>query len=497
MIRIDFEGIDAFSELGRMVDSFDVDLRDEETVIHAQVGRTEQGVTGVICLVEGSKYDCEVKTLRDSTRNDEGEKAEKILGRRALLLALHQMLARRTGRTLPYGILFGVRPGKLAHQRLKQNQSELAPEITGELVAKYAIRQDRADLLVEVAQHERLVVPDLYDLSHEVSLYVGIPFCPTHCSYCTFPAYSMRDKAKYAVDFMEALLREVRAVGESLHAARIGVTTVYVGGGTPTSLSASELERLLAALRDELPGHGAWREFSVEAGRADTITPDRVKVMKAAGVNRVSVNPQTFRDATLKKVGRGHSASIIDKRFALFREAGFQNINMDLIMGLPGESLDDARYSLARTLALSPDSVTVHTLSYKRGAEVKKSLEVSEEPEASTVEAMLDLAEKELRDDGYHPYYLYRQKDILAGRENIGYARPGKEGLYNIAIIEEAQTIVALGGGGASKWVNPETGQIARSANAREPSAYVAHLDHIIADKRERIEALANKIRLK
>ena len=497
MIRIDFEGIDAFSELGRMVDSFDVDLRDEETVIHAQVGRTEQGVTGVICLVEGSKYDCEVKTLRDSTRNDEGEKAEKTLGRRALLLALHQMLARRTGRTLPYGILFGVRPGKLAHQRLKQNQSELAPEITGELVAKYAIRQDRADLLVEVAQHERLVVPDLYDLSHEVSLYVGIPFCPTHCSYCTFPAYSMRDKAKYAVDFMEALLREVRAVGESLHAARIGVTTVYVGGGTPTSLSASELERLLAALRDELPGHGAWREFSVEAGRADTITPDRVKVMKEAGVNRVSVNPQTFRDATLKKVGRGHSASIIDKRFALFREAGFQNINMDLIMGLPGEALDDARYSLARTLALSPDSVTVHTLSYKRGAEVKKSLEVSEEPEASTVEAMLDLAEKELRDDGYHPYYLYRQKDILAGRENIGYARPGKEGLYNIAIIEEAQTIVALGGGGASKWVNPETGQIARSANAREPSAYVAHLDHIIADKRERIEALANKIRLK
>ncbi len=498
MIRIDFEGIDAFSELGRMVDSFDADLSDEETVIHAQVRRSDQSVTGVICLVEGStRYDCEVKILRDSTQDAEMGKSNKTLGRRALLLALYRLLARRTGRTLPYGILFGVRPGKLVHQRLKQNKSALAPDIAGELVANYAMRQDRADLLVEVAQHERSIVPDLYDLSSEVSLYVGIPFCPTHCSYCTFPAYSMRDKARYAVDFMQALIHEIRAVGESLQTAHIGVTTVYVGGGTPTSLSALELERLLAALRDELPGHGAWREFSVEAGRADTITPDRVKVMKAVGVNRVSVNPQTFRDATLKKVGRGHSASIIDKRFALFREAGFQNINMDLIMGLPGESLDDARNSLARTLALSPDSVTVHTLSYKRGAEVKKSLEVSDEPDASTVEAMLDLAERELRGDGYHPYYLYRQKDILAGRENIGYARLGKEGLYNMAIIEEVQTIVALGGGGASKWVDPQTGQIMRSANAREPSAYVAHLDHIIADKRERIAALAKKIRLK
>ena len=512
MMQAHFYGLAAFQELGLMWDAFypegdpHADGR-ERPVLHAQAIVDEHAATGIVVLVEGARYECEVRTIKPVlARSREGGKGTRPLARRAVLLALHRLLQRRTGRALPWGVLFGVRPGKLLPILMRAHtDSGVAASAPGELtegaigntlrtlVDDYAIRRDRAALLVEVAVNERRALPDLYQIGREVSVYVGIPFCPTHCAYCTFPAYSMVDKARYAVPFMSALEREIRAVGEALKACRLAVTTVYVGGGTPTSLMAGELERLLLALTRHLPGAGKWREFSVEAGRADTITPDRVRVMKEAGVNRVSVNPQTFHDATLKRVGRGHSSAIVDKRFALCRAAGFTNINMDLIMGLPGETPDDARYSLLRTLALAPDSVTVHTLSYKRGAAVTRANAADDAPPPDAVAAMLDLAEQELRRGGYQPYYLYRQKDILAGRENIGYARPGKEGLYNIAIIEEAQTIVALGGGGASKWRDPGCGAIARTANAREPSAYVAHIDRIIADKRSRIEVLAKK----
>lgn len=495
MIAVNVYGIEPFSELAWMGDAFFAEEEPHNAVLHAQVSVTRQVVTGIVCLVEGARYDCEIRSLPRIPGDHDGNKAVRSLGKRALLLGLHQLLHRRTGRTLPWGVLFGVRPSKLAHlqiQNQRQGQDgDGAP--TRVLVSEYAIRQDRAQLLVEVAENELRALPDLYQLGREVSIYVGIPFCPTHCTYCTFPAYSMAEKARYAGDYMQALAMEIRAVGEALQAHRIPVTTVYIGGGTPTSLRAVELEYLLTLLKDHLPNADRWRELSVEAGRADTITLDRVRVMKAAGVSRVSVNPQSFRDATLWKVGRGHSSKIIDERFMLFREAGFENINMDLIMGLPGENLEDARFSLMRTLALAPDSVTIHTLSYKRGAQVIKGSEHDEVPAADMVEAMLNLAEQQLRPHGLQPYYLYRQKNILAGRENIGYAHAGKEGLYNISIIEEAQPIVALGGGGASKWRDPQSGHIARTVNARDPAAYVAHIEQIIESKRQHIDALAKK----
>jgi oxygen-independent coproporphyrinogen-3 oxidase len=482
VITVNVDGIEPFSELAWMSNAFFAEKEPDHAILHAQVSVTKQMVTGIICLVEGARYDGDIRSLPRIPGDHDGNKAVRSLGKRALLLALHQLLHRRTGRTLPWGVLFGVRPSKLGHG-----------EPARVLVSEYAIRQDRAQLLVEVAENELRALPDLYQLGQEVSIYVGIPFCPTHCTYCTFPAYSMAEKARYAGDYMQALAMEIRAVGEALQAQRIPVTTVYIGGGTPTSLRAAELDYLLTLLQDHLPNADRWRELSVEAGRADTITADRVQVMKAAGVNRVSVNPQSFRDHTLWKVGRGHSAKIIDERFMLFREAGFENINMDLIMGLPGENLEDARFSLMRTLALAPDSVTIHTLSYKRGAQVIKGSEHDEVPAADMVEAMLDLAEQELRQHGLQPYYLYRQKNILAGRENIGYAHVGKEGLYNISIIEEAQTIVALGGGGASKWRDPQSGHIAHTVNARDPAAYVAHIEQIIESKRQHIDALAKK----
>ncbi|MCY0875431.1 MAG: coproporphyrinogen dehydrogenase HemZ [Firmicutes bacterium] len=403
----------------------------------------------------------------------------------ALRRALYEALVVLTGHKQPWGALTGVRPGKLVHSAFRSGTRE-AGALRRYLQDEYGVEDSRAALLVEIAERERSALPDLYDLGRAVSVYVGIPFCPTHCAYCTFPAYSMVEKARYAEGFLTVLLKEIKRAGDLLRAYGITVTTVYVGGGTPTSLKAGELQVLLAALREHLPGASSWRELNVEAGRADTITPDRVKVMREAGVTRVSVNPQSFRAATLKAIGRGHSPEIVDKRFALFRDAGFTNINMDVILGLPGETLDDVRYTLERTLRLAPDAVTVHTLSLKRSSAVTRERDAYAVAPDTEVRAMMDLADREVRAAGQRPYYLYRQKDILANLENIGYALPGKEGLYNISIIEEAQTILALGGGAASKWVSPAKGVIGRHQNPREPSVYVGTQD-AVWEQKERV----------
>ncbi len=467
-------------------------------------------------------------------RTEQAAWAEPLARRaakRASLHALHEALRALTGRAQPWGILTGVRPTKLAHAHLRRAATalietpdlgawpaaavagkmdgpgdaasglpttgaamrpDLRPAVDGATLAMaardlerdYLISPRRARLAVEIAQHQLRAVPDLHSLSKgAVSVYLGVPFCPTHCAYCTFPAYSMREKAAYAEDFLAALDKEIRAVGELLASYGVDVTSVYVGGGTPTSLRAPELRRVLEALLRHLPGGGSWREFCVEAGRADTITPDRVSVMRKLGVDRVSVNPQTFRAATLRAIGRGHSPEIVEKRFFLFREAGFSNINMDLILGLPGEETATVQDSVERTLRLKPDSVTLHTLSFKRSAAVTERRGAYAIPADETVVAMMDYASRAVETAGLRPYYLYRQKDILANLENVGYAHPGKESVYNISIIQEAETIVALGGGGASKWVLPGGLRAGQHKNPREPRSYVETIDAVLEVK--------------
>ncbi len=449
--------------------------------------------------VEEGLAECLVRRHRRLPLSPEPDAAtQRKVAKRAILFALHETLSEWTGAVQPWGILTGVRPTKLAHALVRRGLQDGRPvsdaKIAATLQSDYLIAPARARLVTEIVRREREVVPDLYRLDRAVSVYVGIPFCPTHCAYCTFPAYSMVDKAKYAEGFLAALIREIRMTGEVLREYGIPVTSVYVGGGTPTSLKAPELAALLQNLLLHIPGRDDWREFCVEAGRADTITADRVQVMKDFGVDRVSVNPQSFKAATMKHIGRGHSPDIVDKRFALFREAGFDDINMDLILGLPGENLADVLYSLERTLALQPDEVTVHTLSFKRAAVVTREREAFPVPDDDTVRRMMAAADSTLRGAGLRPYYLYRQKDILANLENVGYALPGKGGVYNICIIEEAQTIVALGGGAASKWVTPGSGVITRHQNPSEPLAYVSQIDRILQVKEAKLRAVCEAI---
>lgn len=456
-------------------------------------------------------------------------------GRQTVLRALHDLLAAYTGEGQPWGILTGIRPLKLVHGMLERGLT--AEQAAQRMADSYRLSADRIRLLLEISDVQLEAVPDLYQLSNQASLYIGIPFCPTHCAYCTFPAYSMVDKYTYAFDFLKALEKEFTAVGKFLREYQIPVTSVYLGGGTPTSLNAPELEQLMEVLYREIPGGeawakravelagrrrgsrtgqaivgdevrklvgyaeignsspsrplaGIWREFNVEAGRPDTITPERVEVMRRYHVNRVSVNPQTFKAATLKEIGRGHTPDIVDRRFHLVKEAGFENINMDIILGLPGEDVNDVRYTRERVQALMPDSVTVHTMSFKRTAVVNKEKDRFEIPHTQLVRMMMNETAQWARTLGYRPYYVYRQKDILGNLENVGYAVPGKESVYNIAIMEERQTIIGLGGGASTKFIGEGGKSFGRFGNPRDPKAYVETIDSVIQKKLDQLKRL-------
>ncbi len=406
-------------------------------------------------------------------------------GKQAVLHVLHQLFEQATGEAQPWGILTGIRPLKIVHNLREQGLSKDA--IRQVLRKEYLISPERVELMLEIAEVQLEVVPDLYNLGREVSVYIGIPFCPTHCAYCTFPAYSMAEKATYVDGFLKAMDVEFAHLGRLLREYQIPVTSVYIGGGTPTSLRAPELERLMESLFREIPGSDTWREFTVEAGRPDTITPDRVNVMKKYSVNRISVNPQTFKAITLKEIGRGHTPDIVDHRFHFVREAGFANINMDMILGLPGETVDDVRYTMERIERLDPESVTIHTMSFKRTAVVNTERERFRIPDDATVRQMMSEAARWARRLGHRPYYVYRQKDILGNLENVGFAKPGKESVYNICIMEERQTIVGIGGGAVSKLIGADGKNFGRFANPRDPKAYVETIADVVARKDEKL----------
>lgn len=408
-------------------------------------------------------------------------------GKQAVLHVLHQLFEAETGEHQPWGILTGVRPLKLVHTM--KEHGELEASIRRQMSSEYLVDKERTDLLMEIAANQERVVPDLYHLDKEISLYVGIPFCPTHCAYCTFPAYSMTEKATYVDAFLQAMGVEFIHLGRLLREYDVPVTSVYIGGGTPTSLRAGELQQLMEMLHEHVPHAERWRELTVEAGRPDTITPDRVKVMREYGVNRISVNPQTFKASTLKQIGRGHTPDIVDHRFHFVREAGFTNINMDMILGLPGEDLSDVRYTMERIERLNPDSVTVHTMSFKRTAVVNQERNRFEIPHTQLVRQMMAETSAWARDQHYQPYYVYRQKDILGNLENIGFARPGKESVYNVCIMEERQTIVGVGGGAATKLIGQGGKHLGRLANPREPKAYVETIEQVVAKKDDLLRA--------
>ena len=381
------------------------------------------------------------------------------------------------GREPPWGGLTGVRPVKLPTRALEQGATRRqADRLLRDL---YRVSAPRRALALDCAQAtlaaKRTLAPE------DVSLYVGIPFCPTRCAYCSFVSADVGRTFSLMEPYVDALCREIAAAGAAVRRGGRRIKSVYIGGGTPTTLSPALLDRLMGALEGAFD-LSACAEYTVEAGRPDTITAEKLSVLRQRGCTRVSVNPQSMDDRVLAAIGRAHSAADILQAWDLVRRAGFPYANMDLIAGLPTDTPEGFRASLDQVLSLGPENVTVHTLALKKGSRL--TLEKNGAlPAPEQVSAMLDYAWGALRAAGYAPYYLYRQKYMSGGFENVGWCRPGAESLYNICMMEELHTILSLGSGGVTKVIDPRAGSLVRQANPKYPKEYIETLDPILQAK--------------
>lgn len=391
------------------------------------------------------------------------------------------VLQKHTGIIQKWGILTGVRPTKLLHKKLQSGMSKEAAH--AELKRDYLIHDEKIELMQNIIDRQLKAVPDLYDLGREVSIYIGIPFCPTKCAYCTFPAYAIKGQAGRVGSFLWGLHYEMQKIGEWLKEHGVKITTVYFGGGTPTSITAEEMDLLYEEMYRSFPDVKNIREVTVEAGRPDTITEEKLAVLKKWNIDRISINPQSYTNETLKAIGRHHTVEETIEKYRLSRKQGMSNINMDLIIGLPGEGVKEFRHSLQETEKLMPESLTVHTLSFKRASEMTRNKHKYKVADREEIVAMMDDAVSWTKQHGYHPYYLYRQKNILGNLENIGYSLPGQESIYNIMIMEEKQTIIGIGCGAASKFVDPNTGKITHFANPKDPKSYNDRFEHYTEEK--------------
>ncbi|MFE8696263.1 coproporphyrinogen III oxidase [Cytobacillus sp. FJAT-53684] len=396
-----------------------------------------------------------------------------------------------TGMTQKWGILTGIRPTKLLHRQMqKQTPTAAAHQ---QLKDEYLITDEKIQLMQQIVDRQLTVVPDLYELQNEVSIYIGIPFCPTKCAYCTFPAYAINGRQGSVDSFLGGLHYEMQKMGEWLKENNVKITTVYYGGGTPTSISAEEMDMLYEEMYESFPDVENIREITVEAGRPDTITPEKLEVLKKWKIDRISINPQSYTQETLKAIGRHHTVEETIDKFHLARSMGMNNINMDLIIGLPGEGVSEFANSLQETEKLMPESLTVHTLSFKRASEMTRNKEKYKVADRVEIEKMMNMAEEWTKEHNYTPYYLYRQKNILGNLENVGYALPNQDSIYNIMIMEEQQTIIGLGCGAASKFIHPQTGKITHFANPKDPKTYNDSFEKYTEDKLKILNELFDK----
>ena len=394
----------------------------------------------------------------------------------ALKLAFYKAGTALLGKEPPWGALTGVRPVKLPTRALLAGASP--KQAQRELEKDYHVSPDRAKLAVDCAQASVEAQRSLKE--GEVSLYVGIPFCPTRCAYCSFVSADVGRTLKLVEPYVEGLLREVAETGRVLREAGLTIRSFYMGGGTPTTLSAGQMDRLLTQCEECLPLEGCT-EYTVEAGRPDTITREKLAVLKAHRIGRISVNPQTLEDHVLEAIGRKHSAGDIREACGLARDVGFDCINMDLIAGLPRDTFDGFRRSLEGVLAMDPENITVHTLALKKGSTLMERGGAL--PGGEEVARMLDWSRQILTTNGYIPYYLYRQKYMSGSLENVGWARPGAESLYNIVMMEELHTVVSLGAGGVTKLIRD--GTILRLTNPKYPHDYLSGLDKVLGQKQD------------
>lgn len=395
---------------------------------------------------------------------------------------LYRMLSEQTGRTLPWGTLTGIRPTKIPMSLLEQGWRNA--QIAQYMRDTYYCGNEKTALAIAIANRERHILKNI-DFKNGYSLYVGIPFCPSICLYCSFSSNPLHLWKDQVDAYLDALCHEIDFVSKEL-SDRV-LNTVYIGGGTPTTLEPHQMDRLLTKLEQSFD-FGKLREYTVEAGRPDSITREKLQVLRDHGITRISVNPQTMNQATLDLIGRKHTVEETVAAFGLARDMGFDDINMDLIVGLPGEGMAEVEHTMQELAKLAPDSVTVHSLAVKRASRLNQILRegVNSILTMTNSQEIMEMTARYARESGLFPYYLYRQKNMAGNFENVGYAREGKEGIYNILIMEEMQSILALGAGAATKLVF-EKDRIERIENVKDIRNYIDRIDEMIARKRARI----------
>lgn len=478
MYEKDEEEYDLFFQVERNDDSYLISFKSEERtgkasaeVIKGQSRQDEKDALLSCCAPE-----------EESCREADGSRETAHELRKAnkdnLKFALYHVLTKLTGKTLPWGNLTGIRPAKLAMGMIESGMKNT--EIAQEMRQRYLVSPEKTALAIAIANREREILKEI-DYENGYSLYVGIPFCPSICLYCSFSSYPLKQWQSRVDQYLDALCREIQAVAGMMKGRKLD--TIYIGGGTPTTLEPEQLRRLLDAIGVSF-GFDGLQEFTIEAGRPDSITRDKLLAIRDFPVTRISVNPQTMNQETLEIIGRRHTVEQTKEAFCLARELDYNNINMDLIVGLPGEDISMVKNTLEQVRKLDPDSLTVHSLAVKRAARLNMFRDKYQEMTFENNQEIMDLTMRTAYEMEMSPYYLYRQKNMKGNFENVGYAKVDKAGIYNILIMEEKQPIIALGAGGSSKLVFDHGKRIERVENVKDVTSYITRIDEMIERKR-------------
>lgn len=421
------------------------------------------GMITVCAYIEGVKTEDTVKI--EETQDEKN----------ALSLLFYRVLSKATGDTYPWGILYGVRPARFYHSLADKFSPDYAQKV---LKDKFLVSDGKISLVSAVAESENKIIP--LSGRNSFSLYVSIPFCPTRCSYCSFVSHSIERAASLLDDYVELLEKELEETGRYVKELGLKLETVYFGGGTPTTLSASQLSRVLGAVERNFD-LSQLREYTVEAGRPDTVNEKKLTVLKSAGVGRISINPQTFNDEVLNVIGRRHTSAQTLQAYDTAVNCGFENINMDFIAGLPKDTLRSFTNSIETALKLSPSNITVHTLCLKTGAFMTSH----GMPDKALAADMVEFSRNALTSAGYKPYYMYRQGKSVGNLENTGWCTQGHDCLYNVFMMDETHTVLAAGAGAVTRLKNPENGKIERIYNYKYPYEYIGHFDEILRRKQK------------
>ena len=480
MIAIQFQKRDFEYDVYNLVKSF---YPEEEIVLSDDDSPAAEYDEKISLFYGKNKISIRIERVSgDRKRQEEGVwLTEEMHGRKErknqTKILLYHMLQKRTGQELPWGTLTGVRPTKIPMALIDAGHSNV--ETAKIMREQYLVSREKTALAVSIANRERHILEDI-DYKNGYSLYIGIPFCPTICAYCSFSSSPLKVWKNKVDDYLDALCHEIRETA-SMWAGQV-LDTIYIGGGTPTTLEPHQMERLLSEV-EKCFDISHIKEYTVEAGRPDSITREKLQVLLDHGIDRISINPQTMSDQVLQAIGRRHTARDIREAFCTAREVDFACINMDLIAGLPQDSVEGFRDSLEEVLALRPENITVHTLAMKKGSRLME--EGGALPSGEETARMVDLSLEALEGAGYRPYYLYRQKYMSGGLENVSWCLPGTENHYNIIMMEELQSVLSLGAGGVTKLVDRSSGRIVRLTNPKYPHDYLAMSAKVLEQKDE------------